>query len=398
MKAGLVKKYNCNGYNRLSFEWILLYFLALIVIVLSFYYTIISGKQHDYITHVSIWTQILNGVDPWSIGSNTYGPGNHIFIGSWIVFGDMAPKIFYFFCWISLEVALLYNARKNTALFFILILLCNSPLIWAEVFKWGHMEATIGPLVVFCLIFHRNNKDYAAAIFLALAVSIKYVPIVVLPFVIFKERKFRWKFAISFMLTLISIFGYNYWKWGASMISSISHAVDVQSEHMSIFRALRGSYSPLKYLGINNVDFLSLPFMFIGGALIFTIYMKGLISQIRAILCGYLLTLVFYRVGYAQYWMVFFSILFYYFSIHGSHDLSSVIVKFIPLFLPLLFVTFFQCLHAFDLRIFYDSEQIPDWGGNYNGSFRINEWAGYLSLFATAPAVRRLLMVKLLKR
>jgi hypothetical protein len=352
----------------------IIFSLAIFCAVLNIVYAVLSGKQHDFIAHVNIWREVMRGADPWSMPSNTYGPAANLLFAPWVAVHELAPKVVYVLSWTALELSLVYQARKNLPLAFLLVCLFNSPLFLVEFAKWGHMEATLSLLVVGSVVLARREKQIPAGFLLALAVCVKYLPIVLLPFLMLRKRKVYWWMGASFALTVTILYAYCFSRWGASMLASIRHVSPTISEHMSVFRFLRGPYSPLQLVGVSKVDFLSLPLIAVGGLGVFYLYFHGRISQHRALLAAMLLPLTFYAVGYAQYWITYFALYFYYLASQHKNDLEQTLSDHIPMMLPLLFVSLFQCFHAYESDLFY-------------GSLRMMDWAGLAGLFAFVPAL-----------
>ncbi len=69
---------------------------------------------------------------------------------------------------------------------------------------------------------------------------------------------------------------------------------------LSIFRFLRGDAVPW----IDDVDHLSLPAMAIGGGLIFALAWKWRLPVVSGALAGILVTLLLYKVGHQQFFLV----------------------------------------------------------------------------------------------
>jgi hypothetical protein len=87
---------------------------------------------------------------------------------------------------------------------FILLFLTSFPVL--HNFKWGQVSVLLVLLIVASLVAYERNRVVASAILLALAVSIKYYPIIfIVYFIIHRDWKFVATFAVSLIMLVFTI-------------------------------------------------------------------------------------------------------------------------------------------------------------------------------------------------
>jgi len=106
--------------------------------------------------------------------------------------------------------------------------------------------------------------------------------------------------------------------WGSSTFYPLLHAAQRPSKGLSIFRFLRGAYSPLRlFTDSPDADFLSGPLMVAAGGAVFFLALKWRLRSVPAAIAGILTGLTFYKVGHAQFLPVVVASLWYWFAVEG---------------------------------------------------------------------------------
>ena len=95
----------------------------------------------------------------------------------------------------------------------------------------------------------RCQRDVAAGVFLGLGVLLKLMPIVLLPFLMLDGRRLRYRLPAAAVITILLGFGASLVIWGPDFRPLI-FAAGRSSHHLSIYRFLKGPYSPLRRLDI----------------------------------------------------------------------------------------------------------------------------------------------------
>ncbi len=276
--------------------------------------TVLSGPRHDYVADLEIWDAVLRGFDPWWLvpgrGTplNAYGPlFNALAAPDWA--NPMAPKLLFasayvaFVIWLAASPGARRGADELPRSGLIAWML--NPLPWVEIAWFGHFDILVAVACVAAVRGRALGRDFSSGASLAAGILLKYIPLVILPFLALDGRRPRVRlvltsaFLVAFGLTV------SVWIWGPSTFRPLTFASTRGSNLLSIFRFLRGAYSPLRLLGAApDVDFLALPCLAVAGASAFAWCWWRRVDPATSALLAVLTTLLFYRVGFLQYQMV----------------------------------------------------------------------------------------------
>lgn len=377
-------------------------FFGFLLTLLNLRFTFISGAQHDYAAVLNISKEIINGANPWNLHGNFYGP--LLWALSYLTkFHDLLPKIINFLMWNGALLIILNKTKKNFFIKFFIFCLFNSPNFWIEIFKFGHFEGVLAFLAVSSLMFYQKKRYFISGFLIGLSICFKLTTLIIVPFLIFisfsKKNFFKVKinynFLIGLFFTMITIYFFTIILYDFNSVTNLIRIGFVKSEHMSIFRFLRGEFSPfplitldiLSYKKIEVISFISYPIILLCFFVIFYRFLDSKIDLKNSLLFITLLVPFLYKSGYAQYYTLHFIILFYYFADLRKVNIEKFVEKYLILLLPLFFVTYFNFIYAYEFHIYNDSGQDPVWGGGNFGFLKIQEWAGLLSLFFIIPAL-----------
>ncbi|MBN1292857.1 MAG: DUF2029 domain-containing protein [Candidatus Latescibacteria bacterium] len=311
-------------------QWIqVLFVIAFITAVL---YCIFRPAVQDYIAYSLHWSHILSGGDPWvgtaemnMYGHNAYGPLYILFVLPFSI-DQKLPRIIFTIIWFALAYWLIkkiYNSGKiqNKTKIILTLILILSPFLWLRTVHFGQFDIILAALSLWSIDTKQQNKSILSGILITLAIALKYYPIVFVPFIFFSERKPDFKFFFTFVVTSAVIFATTYLIWGDTFIMAIKYASARPSKMLSIFRFLRGTYSPLKIItGIHNVDRLSTLTIMISGFIIFIIYIRNKIDLITGSVIAINVTLLFYKVGHQQFHVLLYVLLVYWMLNKGVSD------------------------------------------------------------------------------
>lgn len=260
------------------------------------------GARHDYAAYMTQWDLILSGGDPWST-SNTYGPAYNLLAGPFALH-PMLPKLIFVFSWQISSWYLMYQlTRRGVALRWLIFwfaALPFNPLFWSFGVVYGSVDSLVAALCLAALALRQADRHSVAAIMLALVVLMKIYPIVFAPFLALEGRRVNWQFLTTFVILVAVGLTLSLLIWGESTFHSITYNSDRQSKMLSIFRFLRGGAVPW----VDDADHLSLPSMVIGGGLIFALAWKWRLPVVSGALAGILVTLLLYKVGHQQFFLV----------------------------------------------------------------------------------------------
>ena len=282
--------------------------------------TVLSGIHGDYQGYLHMWTAVLAGRDPWESGAsvdwwvNNYGPlFNALAPLTWInPFMNKLLFAFSYLVYVIWLIKVLAPRRGCVALSWPWVgLWLLNPFPWEQIAYLGYFDILVSLACVAAVHSLVNSKDSGSGTYLALGILLKYMPIVILPFLVFSKRRFHFRALIScagvvFLGLVVSVL-----IWGTSTFSPLTVAVTRESI-LSIYIVLPSTHSPLRpFLPSLNVDWLDKPFLLTAGLGTFTWCIFRKIEPALSSALAILVTLLFYRVGYANYQMVFFSLILY---------------------------------------------------------------------------------------
>ena len=305
MKTLVSVRLPLSAFNGASFSPFIWPMVASLSIVTAIVASFLVGARHDYAAYMAQWELILAGGDPWST-SNTYGPAYNMLAGP---FGlhPILPKVIFVFAWQVSSWYLVHQLVRRGIdlpwLIFWFTALPFNPIFWTFGVVYGSVDSLVAALCLSALAWRQAERHSAAAFALALAVLLKIYPIVFAPFLALDGRKINWRFLTTFVVLMVAGLALSFLVWGESTFHSITYNSGRGSKILSIFRFLRGDASPLKGW-VENVDHLSLPAMAFGGGLVLALAWKWRLPPVSGALAGILVTLLLYKVGHQQFFLV----------------------------------------------------------------------------------------------
>ena len=168
---------------------------------------------HDYPAYIEQWKIILTNPEALrDLGTNAYGPTHNIISLVYAIHPNL-PRILFCGIWIGAGVLLLRRCAKNhlppwTRLLILFFLYINP--YFFRLYKYGQNDLAVSGILLMAIILHRKKKDVPAGTLFALALSYKFYPLVMIPFLCtdFKEvsklRDIRKSFRINFFLSVIA--------------------------------------------------------------------------------------------------------------------------------------------------------------------------------------------------
>ena len=229
--------------------------------------TVLTGPRHDYYLFLQIWAEVRLGHDPWfmSFGMNgmaplnAYGPLFNLFApGVGRPAGTQAP------------VRIRIRPVRDVA----------DPEVHGEPSgRRPHVDRPDG-LVLESVPLGRDRRSgplrhpgravmpgggpgvgagagHPAGIWLAAGVLLKYLPVVLVPFLALDRGRLRTRFLATALASIAMGMLLSCHVWGLSTLSPLTLAATRSSAALSIFRYIRSGYSPVAWAGIANYDFLS---------------------------------------------------------------------------------------------------------------------------------------------
>ena len=345
-----------------------------VLILLSFAFlalTVQRGGIQDYYFYLQMWREVRLGHDPWFFAygvfgkypMNAYGPLFNVFAIPALV-NPLLPKLLFAGAYLVFAVWLIEDRGKDRLqaglAWPLLVVWFWVPYCWVEIANFGHFDVLVGLLCAAAVEARVRQRDVISGVFLGLGVLLKFMPIVLLPFLILDRGRPRYRLLIAAVVTIALGLGASVLLWGPSTFRPLIFAAGRSSHHLSIYRFLKGYYSPLRWLDFNEDPDQAAPaFMLMALLWTWLLVRKRMIEPAPAAVLAVLVTLMFYQVGFAQYHMVLFVLASYWMM-----SARGAIRGKIPLWIAL--GCYFGWLSIFDVilsRTNIDFRRMQEWIG-----------------------------------
>jgi hypothetical protein len=276
------------------------------------------GATLDYDDYIVHWRLVLEGGQaPWGEHStNAYGPLYNML--AWIAWVDpFLPKSLFVGVWVCSGVWLATFALRRWQPVWlgygIVLVALGGPFFVLLVSHYGFNDILPAVLCLIAVHLRLKNRDAGAGAALAAAVLLKYYPAAMLPLLMLDGRRLRWRLGAWCVGITGAGMAASFWYWGESTLHPLAFGAERPSKWLSIFRFLRGPYSPLGLvMDEPNADALSMPAMVIfGGAVWLTCWVRR-VPTAPACIAGLATALQFYKVGHVQFQMSVVLLMFYY--------------------------------------------------------------------------------------
>lgn len=291
----------------------------LFVLSLAFFLaTVLMGRIQDYYLYGDIWRETLRGNDPWYLVPgghglyplNAYGP-LYLALALPTLLNPLAPKLLFAFAYWMFVAWLLKRLGPDRGFpawaGLVLLLWHATPFVWVEIAAFGHFDILVGLLCVAAIAARRRSQDAKSAGWLASGVLLKFFPGVLAPFLALERGRVRLGYLVATASIVVAGLLAVCLVWGWSPLRPLALAVGRESAHLSIFRFLRGVYSPIE----RDALFLS-PDQWASPILLFALYKAWSwcrrvdFEMAASCVLAVAVTLSLYKVGFPQYYMVLF--------------------------------------------------------------------------------------------
>jgi hypothetical protein len=278
--------------------------------------SILAGVRGDHLAYVAHWKEVLGGRDPWDgpLFYNAYGPLFQL-LAPLLWISLLANKLLFAFAYVVYVIWLIKvfgTGRGLVALSWaVVIFWLMNPFPWVEITYYGHVDVLMALACVAAVHAQMRGKDVFSGTCLAIGVLLKFLPIVILPFLVFGQRRFRFRLLSCCAVVVAAGFLMSVLVWGRSTFWPLSFAA-IRTPVASIYELLSSVHSPLRlFWDMPNVNWLEKPLLlttWLGMFAWCTVRQTGpALSAALAVL----VTLLFYRVGYINYQMVLFFLISY---------------------------------------------------------------------------------------
>ena len=312
------------------------------------------GPRGDYFAYVREWVIVLEGGDPWSTTGNfngfgpmfswqttdhfnAYGPlFNALAPVLWI--NPLANKVLFafsyvaFLCWLILDI----GARRGLSpvswpvvSFWLL-----NPFVWVEIVYYAHLDVLLALACVVSVHGCLKRTEILSGISLATGILLKYIPIVILPFLVIRHLRARWQLLASCAATIFLGFSLSVWMWGTSTFAPMLFAAS-RAPNGSVYDLLNQMFTPQTVpslplrseLEAANTDFVPLFCLAITGLGIFGWCAAKRTEPALSAVLALLVTFLFYHVGYVNYEMILFLVASYWAVLEWNNIKRDVLVQ-----------------------------------------------------------------------
>jgi hypothetical protein len=326
--------------------------------------TLFSGERHDYIWYMGFWSVVRQGEDPWYLENgfwglnppNAYGPLFNL-LAFFPSINRLIPKLLFAAAYLAPAVVftkdLATRGRTSRLAALGLIAWAWTPYVWIEVAIRGHFDVLVGLASMLAVHARRRNRDFFCASALAAGVLLKYIPIVLLPFLALDRGRIRFRLALMASVLIALGLGLSCLEWGPSTFAPLTFAATRSSAYLSIFRFLRGRYSPFLAAGhAANFDRFCLPVLSLALLGAWWWCRARRTDPATAAVLAMLVTLLLYRNGFPQYQMVLLMLTSYWISEEWEHRRRRTV-------LAIALTAYFGWLVAFDLVYYWIEDSSP---------------------------------------
>ena len=275
--------------------------------------TVLYRARQDYYLYLQMWYEVRLGHDPWfnvpgnngTAPLNAYGPlFNFLAAVSWV--NPLAPKLLFAYAYIVFAILQTIGpaASRSPGVLRLIVLtaLFWNPFPWVEIANRGHFDILVALLCLWAIRAWSRGRDVLAGLSLAMGVLLKYLPVVLVPFLAFDRGRPRTRFLTVAVLTIALGMELSCHFWGLLTLSPLRLAASRGSTALSIFRFIRGRYSPLFWFGVGgNYDYLSPIIIALALALAWRWSWVRRPRVEASALVAVLITVVFYQTGFPQY-------------------------------------------------------------------------------------------------
>jgi hypothetical protein len=299
--------------SALNFNFVLIAFSAAFLAL-----TALSWVRADYPGYVDEWTGVLAGRDPWPSETprkpfNAYGPLFNV-LAPLVWLNPLANKLLFALLYLAYVVWLIKDFAPRRGFVTIswpwLGLWLLNPFPWVEIAYLGYSDVLVALTCVAAVHSLLDGKDRVSGTYLALGILLKFMPIVILPFLVFSERRFHVRL-LGFCIGVV-VFGFSVSVvvWGTSTFLPLTFAM-TRYPYFSIYDVF-ASTKPL--------DWLEKPLLVTGGLGVFAWCVLRRTGPTLSAALAVSITLLFYRLGYINYYMVPFFLILYWVVSHWEQS------------------------------------------------------------------------------
>jgi len=290
--------------------------------------TALSWVRADYPGYVDEWMAVLAGGDPWldepsRKSFSAYGPLFNV-LAPLLLLSPLANKLLFASSYLAYVTWLIkvFAPRRGFVILsrpWLGLWLLN-PFPWVEIAYLGYSDVLVALACVAAVHSLLEGKDRLSGSYLGFGILLKFMPIVILPFLVFNQWHFRIRLLFFCMGVVILGFAASVIVWGTSTFLPLTFAMN-RYPYFSIYDVFN-SAEPL--------DWLEKPLLVTAGLGLFAWFVLSRSGLTLSAAMAISITLLFYRVGYINYYMVPFCLILYWVVSHREQsEAHSVLTAFL---------------------------------------------------------------------
>jgi Glycosyltransferase family 87 len=283
---------------------------------------IMAGPKGDYVAYIKEWHYVLEGANPWQTVPvnndplqafamyNVYGPLFNL-LSLPILVTPLANKLLFAFVYVVCVVWLAKDLGRDqgpTRWAVITFWLIN-PFPWVELAYYGHFDVLVGAACIVAVHCKLRSKGGWSGVSLAIGILLKFMPIVILPFLVFDNRQFNFRLLGSCAALVAGAFLLSFLVWGTPTFEPIAVALS-RTPGASIYAFLPPD-GFLHSLALDYWGWLEKSLWLIVGSIVFIWSMVKRADVALSSCLAILVTVLFYRLGFNNYEMVLFLLISY---------------------------------------------------------------------------------------
>jgi hypothetical protein len=263
------------------------------------------GIRHDYASYVGQWQLVLDGANPWST-DNAYGP-LHNALAPLMRLGPLGPKFFMATLFILANAVFLRALSKGaTTKDYAIYLICIAGNSYTLIMVFGYSlnDSLVASLVLLAIVARHRGRLLLAGVLVGAAVTLKYYPLFLLPFLALDGRRFHWRIFAGAAGAIAAVFLLGLLLWGGDMLAPLRFGVVRPPTQLSIFAFLRNHSA---WVGGAEVVALLVRWNVV---VIFAVWGSFVVlawtwrmNWLEAMVIGFLLVLLSYKVGHTQFFL-----------------------------------------------------------------------------------------------
>jgi hypothetical protein len=303
-----------KGNAKKNINYVLIIFAAVFLMV-----TVLSGAMGDYGAYVTEWNSINQGRNPYDDHYpggefNAYGPAFNV-LAPLIWISPFATKLICaslylaFVVWLIKEYGPRRGANVPTWLAFGLLIFNLYP--WEQIACYGYFDVLMGLCCVASIHCLSCKREGFSGAILGAGILVKFMPIVILPFLAFGQRRLHARFMFSCVALVIGGLLTGMFFWGESTFIPIIEA-EKRPPEWSVYVLMYSKYFPIHSL-VDKINMEIFAFIILAGSGISLFYwfMRNSIVPIYGCAMAVLITLITYKVGFVNYSIILFCIFLY---------------------------------------------------------------------------------------